>query len=354
VAPAGPPPAGPVTTTTAVAVAPHASEGGGASDPTRHRAGRDLVGIAFLVLGAVLLAAGSVTTWAADVADDPATYEDASVIDLGEGGLSRLVRERVSTATMDALDLDGMIASALPGPLGALGGPAEDLGQTVVDEAIDAVLSEPTIAGLIDDLEVRADEELVALLLDESELLRLDGDTVLLDLDPLVAQVIARIDGSLPGWAQGIPGVSAGALVPDEIENSGVEVELAEMPAVADGRASLDRLERLPSTLYAAGAALVLAGLVLARRRGRALAAFGIALASAAALFLAGSLVWGGWPLAGITAPLEAIAGQTFADAGGDALVDRSLVVLALAAVALVAGLVWDRTATRPARPTGS
>lgn len=312
---------------------------------------RDGAGLVLVVLGAALLALGNAAVWLDETANDRETYAEASLLDLEDGGLSGLIRERLTSTLMGWADIPDRVDAALPGPLSLIGGPAEDLTQRVVDEAIAGTLALPEIDALIERIEATADDELMNLLFAESEWLRLDGDTVVLDLDPLVLEAAYRIDEAIPDWASdAVPALTAGTLLPDEIDGGGLELALGEVPVLLEARDTLDTVGDLAQRYAVIGALLIGAGILLARRRGRALIGLGLALAASAALVGTGipiDAVFGG-----DIGLLEEVAGVSFVSLDGGELMARSLplvgVGLALAAVAALAvGLAAKRdTAT--------
>jgi hypothetical protein len=334
------------------AVTEPARDAGGDRDaprePYRPTPNRDLLGSGLLLIGAVLVALGNVAVWSSAVAHDRDTYANAAVLDL-EDGLDGLVRERVTSALVEWADLDQLIADALPGPLGLIGGPTEDLARTALDEAVDTVLAQEPFASTLDRLEASADRELVELLLADSDWFRLDGTTLVLDLDPLVQDAASRFDELVPDLlADAVPGLNAAALLPDDIEDGGVELAVGEVPVLPEARSELVDLDRvtLPFLVAAAGCAVL--GIVVSTSRRRAFIVAGLAV-SAAALAVGFATWTSGAPLAPSTDALRAIAGQSFTDVDGSGLLARSAALFAAGTV--VAGLAAvSTTIRRPAR----
>jgi hypothetical protein len=298
------------------------------------------------VVGAAGLVVGVFAAWAHDVAEDPETYEQASVLRLNDGGLEAMVGDRITEALMSWADLDARIGSALPGPLGSLGGPAESLTGRVLDETIAAVLAQPAIRSTIDQMEDRVDRELVDLLLDDSTLLRVEDDLVVLDLDPLIADVIGRIDDAIPSmFLRLAPDLSVEVLLPGAMTDGGVELVIGEVPALADAAAGTDRLDDLAARLPWVGVALVLGALALSPRRLEAVQVAGGAALVTSLLVLMGAFGSSGWPLTGAIAPIEAVAGTAFTDLDGATLTIRLLLLGAVGAVAAAAPWAWGRRA---------
>jgi hypothetical protein len=305
-------------------------------------------------VGATLLALGNAAVWVAETAEDRETYAEASLLDLEDGGLAGLIRARLTSTLMDWAAIPERVDAALPGPLSLVGGPAEDLTRRVVDEAIAGTLALPEIDALIERIEATADDELLNLLFAESEWLRLDGDTVVLDLDPLVLEASYRIDELIPDWASdAVPALRAETLVPDQIDGGGLELALGEVPVLLQARDTLGTVGDLAQRYAVVGAVLVVAGVLLARRRGRVLVGLGLALAASAAV------VGTGLPIDAVfgddIAILEEVAGSSFVSIDGEELMARSLPLvaagLALATAAALAVGLAGRRDDRPDTP---
>lgn len=311
---------------------------------------RDGIAVGLAVIAVLLLAVGNVAVWASEAARDPETYADAQVLDLGPGGLEGMIQQRLTDAVVDAVDIDGIIQDNLPGPLAAFGTPAEDLGRQVIDETITSVLSQPGVTSLIDRIESASDEELVALLLDESTYLRLDGDMVVLDLDPLIEEVAVQIDDFIPdGLAEMVPVLSSDTIIPDDLQNGGIELELIELPALADAVESLDTLDQLAEVLPIAGGIAALAAFAVARRRSRLAIILGLGSTAAVVLVAAGAMTGAGNVLGNVTEPLEAIAGQSLGDAQGGVLMSQTAAVAFAGLVVAAAGWLVSVRTRRPA-----
>lgn len=330
-----PPPAA-LSTPRPTAAAPPAPSGGASP--------RDIGATALVVLGAVLLALGNVVAWADSVARDEESYVDAEVLDLEDGGLERMISDRLTTALLDWADLERRIDELLPGPLGVLGGPTEDLARTAVDETVASVLGQEPLAGQIARLEEAANPELVQVLLSESDWFRLDGTTLILDLDPLVQAAAQRFDELIPdALSDALPAISSTSLIPDDIEDGGVEITVGEVPVLHEATTELADLGRSAVPIALAGAGLVLLGVVVGERRRRTLVIAGVAVAGAAMVL--GVATWtAGAPPVPSTDALRAIAGHSFTDLDAGGLVARSTALFAAGlAAAGVAALVRPR-----------
>jgi hypothetical protein len=344
--PAHPPTA--VLTGPPIAPDPAPASASGAPPPDRPSRARTAISVAVLTVGALLLSAANVEAWADSVAHDPDTYAEASVLDLEDGGLAALVETRLTEVILGWADIETLVGDTLPGPLGALGGPAEDLARTTLEEAIGAVLTQEPVAGQIADIEAAADQELVLLLFTESEWFHLDGTTVVLDLDPLVQSVIDRIDEAIPELLSDlIPGFTAATLVPDEIDGGDLEVSVGEVPALTAAMQEIDDLGGARS-LAIAGAAFLVLGVAIARRRLRAVAVAGAVVAGVAVLSLA--VIWAnGGPIVPSTDAIEAVAGSALVDLDGAALASRTLAMAAAAAAIGLAAMAVSALVPDPA-----
>lgn len=175
--------------------------------------------------------------------------------------------------------------------------------------------------------------QLLALLRHERGSLAIEGDSVLLDLGVLTAEVKERL------VADRVP-------LADRIPEVGGSVELVSGPAVRQAQPAFELLETLSVALPVAAIALIVAGLALSAHRGRTLVVTGFGLVVAMLL-----VVLVQWLLRGqVTArsPSPEIAGSFY-----DALTSKASVVLwvvcGLGGVFVIVGGVLARRASAAA-----
>ena len=240
-----------------------------------------------------------------------------------------------------------------PGRSSLIGGPAEDLTQRVVDEAIAGTLALPEIDAAHrahrGDRRRRADEPAVRR---ERAGCASTATRSSSTSTPWCSRPPYRIDELIPDWASdAVPALSAETLLPDQIDGGGLELALGEVPVLLEARDTLDTLGR-------PGPAV---------RRGRCGAdrgrpppgpppAAGSSSASASRWPPSAAIVGTGMPIdavfGGDIGLLEEVAGASFVSIDGDALMARSLPLvgagLALATVAALA--VTRQPPPRPRR----
>lgn len=306
--------------------APHAPR------PVTPGGGRAAVAGVLGILAALMLATANLAGWADSTVREDRTWEGAAVLADETGGLSGLVEERLTEAVTATLDVDGLVGDLLPGPLGALGQPAEGLFDGVVDGVVDdavaGVLDQPMVQDLIAGYEEDLDQELVDLVRSESDWVHLDEDEVVLDLAPVLEGASRRLED----WGLGALG--------DDLTAREVEISLGTMPSVTGAAAALDELAQLARLLPLLGLLVVSAAVVVAPDRARVLVLFGTVLAVASVVLLFAELAGSG-PLTGTTAPIEDLAGRSLTDVASGPLVGRSLGLAVLGAGVAGTAMAW-------------
>ncbi|HEV2777861.1 MAG TPA: hypothetical protein VGX25_00515 [Actinophytocola sp.] len=176
--------------------------------------------------------------------------------------------------------------------------------------------------------------------------LRIEDDTVLLDLGNVVADVKARL------VAEGVP-------LADQLPDVDATVPMFSRAAVRNAVPAFDAMETLSVALPAAVIALLVIGLLISPRRGRTLAVAGIGVALS--VLLVQLLLFIGRSQLTARSRSPELAGK-FYDALTDNLVTLLWVVLGVALVVAIAGLIislvsrgsarQDRPARRPPTST--
>ncbi|GAA2259321.1 hypothetical protein GCM10009853_010380 [Glycomyces scopariae] len=256
--------------------------------PGRGRRGARWFGSTLLLILAALLAVASVVVlYARDQLLDTDRYV-ATVAPLAEDPEIRAaVADRVGEAVNERLDVEGYVARALdaiqtegaPEALDALAGPVAAAVEGFVDDQVHTVVYSDRFAQLWTNANTTAHEAVAAILRGEaSESLQLQGDTVYLDLGPLVEQVKDLL-------------VARGLTIAERLPQVSVQFPLVEVKGIANAQGAAALLDVLRWVLPLAAIALLLAGVLLAPGRRRALLVGALLLAAAMALLLAGAAV---------------------------------------------------------------
>jgi hypothetical protein len=252
--------------------------------------------IVLLVLAAVVIAAAAVTVFARSQVLDTDRFVDTMEPLYSDAEVRAAVAARVSNAIDQALDVEALVAEAIdavqtrgaPEVLDRLAVPLASGVDSFIDEQVHTVVHSEQFTELWREATRGAHVALVGLLTGERDgALRLQGQDLVLDLGPVLAQVKERLVDSGFGLAERIPAMS-------------VTFTVAESEALPKLRTAASLLDAAAWVLPIAGLALLAAGIALApgRRRGLLIGALCVA---AAMLLLSGALTVGrGAYLAGL------------------------------------------------------
>jgi hypothetical protein len=207
---------------------------------------RTAIGTIFVVIG-FLVAAPAVAAYAlvGEVTDEQA-YLDAVTPLADDPAIQQSVAEQISKALADK----GVPESAQP----------------LVDKSINSFVASPDFKKLWTQVNKTAHPELIAMLRgDDSGSVRVEGDSIILDLGDVAALLKERMT------AEGVP-------LADQVPSVNASVQLISRPAVRQIVPTFDLLEKLSVILPILAIVLLVAGVVISARRGRTMVVGGVGL----------------------------------------------------------------------------
>ncbi|MGW3336671.1 hypothetical protein ACWDCL_04190 [Streptomyces sp. NPDC001009] len=254
--------------------------------PVRHRV-RSACAALLIVLGCLLAPLSLVAAWTADLADDTDRYVATVAPLAGDPAVQDAAADRITSALMSHLDLADLLKDVAPADrpliekgLGLLGGSLEDaLSGFVRDKAREVVASE-TFARFWTEanrrLHTTVDKALTG---SGGGAVRIEGDAVTVDLAPVIEQVKDKLADS---------GLKAAEKIPDVH----TDFTVLRTEKVADLQSYFRLLQLAGVWLPVVAALLLVAGVLLAVRRRRALVAAALGFAFTALLLGLGLTVF--------------------------------------------------------------
>ncbi|MFG1809067.1 hypothetical protein [Streptomyces sp. NPDC049040] len=231
-----------------------------------------------ITLAAVLVPLSAVAVWVADEMADTDRYV-ATVAPLARHPDVRdAVTDRVTDAAMAKIDLDSLLSNVTPRDrpelekaLGALRGPITGGIRDFVRQTVAAFVASDAFATLWEQLNRQAHAAFTGALTGDSDTaVRVEGDTVVLNLAPVVAQVKQRLLDR---------GLSVASLIP-EVRTDFVLLQSKDVRQVRTG---FRLLQIAGNWLPVVTVVLAAGGVLLAARRRRALVAAALGVAAGAA-----------------------------------------------------------------------
>lgn len=276
--------------------------------PTR-RPARTALSIVAGVLAIVCLMVSLLSMWIRSTLLDTDKFTDSVAAALEQpevtASLARVITEQIT----EAVDLDGFVENALPGPLAAIGPVISAGAEVVVRDVTQSLLETEQAKTVLVELVRRVHQATIAVLTDDDPVpgVRVVGDEVSINLLPLVGRAIEAVQsrGVLTGLeipelrldgdpAQQIAALEStlGRSLPDDfgqlVVYRGEKVSEASS-FVQTARSAIEVAERLAILLYVLTVVFFAVSLILARRTRRA--AIILAIAAAGAAFIARRLV---------------------------------------------------------------
>lgn len=147
-----------------------------------------------VALALLLLLAGSLSVWAKRQALDSEQWAQTSGRLLEDPDVRELAAAELVDALFSNTDIQQRIAEVLPPRAEGLAAPATGLLRQAALTAADELLQRPGVQQLWEQANLRAHQRLIALVEgDDSRLLQASGGDVVLDLQPLVERLSARL-----------------------------------------------------------------------------------------------------------------------------------------------------------------
>jgi Short C-terminal domain len=165
----------------------------GPAEPGTTESSHRIVATVLVVLGAICILISTISVWIRDVALDPEVWSDTS----SEVLQSENVRNSLSIYIVDqaysSAEAEARLEEALPERLKPLAGQIAAQLQAVAYESASRALERPRVQELWRSTNRAVNEQLVALLEDDTERVQLTDDAVVLDVDQIVENVAGRI-----------------------------------------------------------------------------------------------------------------------------------------------------------------
>ncbi|BBA97845.1 putative integral membrane protein [Actinacidiphila reveromycinica] len=245
--------------------------------PERHRL-RSALASLLIILAALLAPLSVVAVWVADDVADTDRYVRTVEPLASKPDVQAAVTANVTTAIMRRIDIDTLLSQVAPDKrpgvkeaLGALNAPITEGVRNLVRQTVATFVASDAFRTLWAQLNRRAHAAFVgALTGDSGTAVRVEGDTVTLDLAPVVEQVKQRLVDSGLTVASNIPPVQA-------------QYTLIESENVKRAQTGFRVLQLAGNWLPVVTVLLAAGGVLLAARRRRALATVALAVAATVA-----------------------------------------------------------------------
>ncbi|MET7653994.1 MULTISPECIES: hypothetical protein [unclassified Streptomyces] len=168
--------------------------------PTHHRV-RSIVAVVLIVLGCVLAPLGVVAAWTSSIVGDTSRYVDTVRPLASDKDIQNAAANRVTNALMERLDLTALLQDAAPAQrpllekaLGKLGPSLESAVRSFVHDKAQAVVASDAFEKIWTDANRRIHSAVdKALTGSGGGAVKIENDTVTLDLAPVVDQVKQRL-----------------------------------------------------------------------------------------------------------------------------------------------------------------
>lgn len=288
------------------------------TDPGARRAGIALV---LLIVCWIVTPFAVVAGWAHSTALDTDTYVDATDSIFEDEALIDVATERLTDLVIESADISGIVDGVIPGSVfDGIADGAEDLARGPLEGAIRTVLEQQLLADGLQWLNREAHEAIVPILRGENQWVRIDGDELVVDLDPALEAVQQRVEEwGVSVWSDGIPDGTA-------------EFVVTESEKLGDAQSAVDTLDLLEWLLPFVAAGSAVAAIVIAPGRVNAVRQLAGGVAVTTALVLIVNAIFSFTLLWWITDPIAELAGQNLWDVAGADLARRLLSVVAASA----------------------
>ncbi|WP_406005947.1 hypothetical protein OG440_06985 [Streptomyces sp. NBC_00637] len=233
--------------------------------PTHHRV-RSIVAVVLIVLGCVLAPLGLVAAWTSSIVGDTDRYVDTVRPLAADKDIQNAAANRVTNALMERIDLTALLQDAAPAQrpllekaLGRLGPSLEDAVRSFVHDKAQAVMASDAFQKIWNDANRRIHSSVEkALTGSGGGAVKIENDTVTLDLAPVVDQVKQRL-------------VDSGMTVAGKIPQIHTDFTVVESEDIGKVKTYFRVLQLVGFWLPVVAVLLVAAGVLLSTHRRRVL-----------------------------------------------------------------------------------
>lgn len=176
----------------------------------RHSRRRRGMALVALVLACLTFLTSVVAVWTHQVLLNTDRFTALVVDVVGESAVIVPVSDRVSTQVVEALDVEGKVAAALPGPSAVLAPAITNAVREAIDKRLQVVLADPRVQEAMLTTVSATHRQLVRLLRDETSNLVVEDGYVYLNVFPIVGTALTELQsmGFIPASVQ-LPDLSS-------------------------------------------------------------------------------------------------------------------------------------------------
>ncbi|QES16651.1 hypothetical protein DEJ45_32560 [Streptomyces venezuelae] len=254
-----------------------AAAGAKAARPAPRHRGRSFLAAVLIVLGCLLAPLGIVAAWTADIVGVTDRYVATVAPLAADEDVQAAVADRVTAAVMEHLDLQDLLAGVAPDQrpllakaLGRLGGSLEDAVRSFVHDKAGDIVASDAFDTIWTDANRAVHTSVVRALTGSGDgAVRIDDDTVTVDLAPVIDRVKERL-------------VDSGLTVAEKIPEIHTDFTVVRSEDIGKVKTGFRLLDVTGAWLPVLALLLVAAGVLLSQRRRRVLIASALGVAAAA------------------------------------------------------------------------
>lgn len=238
---------------------------------------RALVAI-LVILSVVFVPIAGLTVWVRNLVLDTGKYVDTVAPLAQNKAITDQVANRLTTRLFQEVNVEQTAKDALPDRAQFLAGPISSGVQTFVHEAATRALATEQFATIWRQANERVHTQLVKALTGEGKNVSVKNGKVVLNLTPVVDQVVKRLDDR---------GVTVFDSVAQDVSKKNLQVELFDAKQLEKARSAVHLLDRVRLVLVVLVFVFIGVALILSGNRRRTLIRWGIGLVIAMALMAA-------------------------------------------------------------------
>jgi len=229
--------------------------------------GRTVLAMIMLFLAGVSIVAGFSAIWTRNQLLDTETWTATSTAIATDPNVQADVAHAIAVQIVASSDVEAAISSVLPGPLGQLAGPLTDGATSIVEQAVLQVVRTDAFVTAWEAAVRAAHTEFIADLEGDGRFTSINERGLSLDLRAVLESVRTALD-------------ERGITVLDQLDLSGVTVSivLIDAPGLEKVRSAVAVLKASSVVFLVLGALMLIAGLVIARRRSIAVLSGGVGM----------------------------------------------------------------------------